>query len=166
MLPMIRTMSQAQFLKNLTVTTSGVAGGAIGSIVGGVVMSPLGPAGAIAGRIAGGIAGGFVASALATTFTSALGEDDRTTMMRVVSQQLEYLARTFMLTANELDNVNANLAQVVTPKMLETLYGEKKARHALANQFLKPTVVAVVRQRPVLTFEVPDIVDAWDAKAA
>lgn len=159
-------ISQAQFFKNVAVGVSGIAGGTVGSILGGAALSPLGPAGMIAGRVAGGVIGGLVASSIAGFIANELMEDDRIAMLAVVREQMEYLARGFMLSANELDNLNANLEKVVTSKMLESLYAEKGNRYALANQYLKPTVVSVVKQRPAFKFAAEDVTQACEAMAA
>lgn len=159
-------ISQAQFFKNAAIGVSGIAGGTVGGILGGAALSPLGPAGMIAGRVAGGVLGGLVASSIAGFITNELVEDDRVAMLAVVREQMEYLARAFMLSADELDNLNTNLEKVVTAKMLESLYAEKGNRHALANQYLKPTVVSVVKQRPAFGFAPEDVARACELVAA
>jgi hypothetical protein len=159
-------MSQAQFLKNAAVGASGIAGGTVGSIVGGVLMSPLGPVGAVAGRVAGGMIGGLLASGFAGVIADELMEDDRVAMLVIVREQLEHLARTFVLSPEELDNLNANLEKVVNQKMLEKLYAEKSNPYALANHYLKPTVVGVVKQRPAFGYSVSDIEKAYESLAA
>jgi len=159
-------ISRAQFMKNVAIGASGVIGGTVGGFVGGVLGAPLGPYGVIAGRFAGGVVGGMFAAKIASVVADELMEDDRVAMLAIVSEQLEYLARLFVLSAEELDVLNANLDQVVTASMLEALYGEKVNRKALANHYLKPTVVGVVKQRPPFEFEAKDVVFALEAMAA
>jgi len=167
---MIRLMrgriSRAQFFKNAAVGVSGITGGTVGSILGGAALSPLGPAGMIAGRVAGGALGGLLAASIARFIADELVEDDRVAMLAVVREQMEYLAKAFMLSPEELDNFNANLEKVVTARMLESLYAEKGNRHALANHYLKPTVVGVVKQRPAFGFAPEDVARACDLMAA
>ncbi|TBR39359.1 MULTISPECIES: hypothetical protein [Dyella] len=158
-------ISQAQFFKNAAVGVSGIAGGALGSVVGGAALSPLGPVGMVVGRVAGGVLGGLVASGIASIIANELVEDDRIAMLAVVREQMEYLARSFMLSAEELDNLNANLETVVTSRMLESLHAAKGNRHALANQYLKPTVVGVVKQRPPFGFGASDVALACEMAA-
>lgn len=153
-------ISKAQFAKNIAVTTSGMAGGAVGAIVGGVVCAPLGPVGAIAGRVGGGIIGGLVSSVLSNKLASKFMEEDKDKMLRIVESQLEYLARTFMLSQDEIDNVMANLGKIINQKALETIHAARDNRRAMANFFLKPVVVSVVKQRPVLDYELDDVMDA------
>lgn len=159
-------ISQAQFLKNLAVVSSGVVGGTVGAIAGGFLLSPLGPIGAVAGRISGGIIGSIITSSIANMIAGSLMEDDRVEIMRIVQVQLEYLAVSFMLTEAELDNVNVNLEKVITPKALEVIYSAKKNRRAMANFFLKPTVIGVIKQRPTLTYHAIDVIEACEELAA
>jgi len=159
-------ISKAQFAKNLAVTSSGVAGGVIGSIAGGVIAAPLGPLGAMLGRTAGGIVGGIVASAISSRLMGKLIEEDRVRIIKVIQAQLEYLAVTFMLAKEELDSVNANLDKALTQESLEVIHAAEGNRRAMANFYLKPVVVAVVRQRPVLTFSGSDVVQACEDIAA
>ena len=162
MLKLIRgRISQAQFLKNLIVISSGMAGGVIGSVAGGFLFSPMGPAGVVMGRLAGGVIGGIIASTVSNTIANNLIEDDRVKMLSIIQIQMEYLAITFMLTEEEIDNFNANLENVINQKTLEVLFAAENKR-AMANFFLKPVVVTVVKQRPALTFGVNDVIDACD----
>lgn len=163
MIKMVRgRISGAQFLKNLAVTTSGVAGGVVGSIAGGVILSPLGPFGALAGRAAGGMLGGFVAATLSRKIAGTLVEDDRVKVLALVQDQATWLASTFLLTEYEMDNLNANLANVLDQKTLEMIFAAKEEGRATANMLIKPLVVSVVKQRPVLSYgkeEIGEMVD-------
>ena len=155
-------ISKAQFAKNIAVTTSSMAGGAVGAMVGGVVCAPLGPVGAILGRVGGGIVGGLFTSVLSNKLASKFLEEDKDKMLRIVESQLEYLARTFMLSQDEVDNVMANLGKIINQKALETIHAARGNRRAMANFFLKPVVVSVIKQRPILTYEVDDVMDALE----
>ncbi|MGF6092341.1 hypothetical protein [Pseudomonas sp. 18173] len=155
-------ISKAQFAKNLAVASSGIAGGAVGSIAGGILAAPLGPIGAMVGRTAGGIIGGIVATAVSTRLMGKLVQEDRVLIIGIIQAQLEYLAIAFMLAKEEIDSVNANLDKALTQKSLEVIFAAKDQRRAMANFYLKPVVVAVVRQRPVVDFSPADVVDAWE----
>lgn len=159
-------ISKAQFAKNLAVASSGVAGGAVGSIAGGILAAPLGPIGAMVGRTAGGIIGGIVASVVSSKLMSKLVREDRVLIIGVIQAQLEYLAITFILTKEELDSINANLDKVLTQKSLEVIFAAKEQRRMMANFYLKPVVVAVVRQRPQIGYSPGDVVDAWEGMVA
>lgn len=159
-------ISKAQFVKNLTVVSSGIAGGTIGSIAGGIAFSPFGPISAMLGRAAGGIIGGVISSLIANKITSKFIEDDRVRILKLVQQQLEYLAVSFMLTKDEMINLNRNLEQILQPKTLEIIHAAKSNQRAMANFFLKPVVVSVVKQRPALQYEGNDIFLACEEIAA
>lgn len=159
-------ISKAQFAKNLAVASSGVAGGAVGSIAGGILAAPLGPIGAMVGRTAGGIIGGIVATAVSTKLLGKLVQEDRELIIGIIQAQLEYLAIAFMLAKEEIDSVNANLDKALTQKSLEVIFAAKDQRRAMANFFLKPVVVAVVRQRPVVSYSPAEVVDAWEEMVA
>ncbi|OPA86338.1 hypothetical protein BFW87_26740 [Pseudomonas fluorescens] len=159
-------ISKAQFAKNLAVASSGVAGGAVGSIAGGILAAPLGPIGAMVGRTAGGIIGGVVASALSSKLMGKLVQEDRVLIIGIIQAQLEYLAVTFMLAKEELDSVNANLDKALSQKSLEVIFAAKEQRRAMANFYLKPVVVAVVRQRPVIGFSPGDVMQACEEMVA
>lgn len=166
MIKMVRgRISGAQFIKNLAVTSSGVAGGAIGSIAGGVMLSPLGPFGALAGRAAGGLLGGMIAAAISRKIAGALIEDDRVKVLELIQEQVAWLAASFLLTEHELENLNANLASVLNQKTLEIIFAAKEQGRATANMLLKPLVVSVVKQRPVLTYgqeQISEMVDQME----
>lgn len=166
MIKMVRgRISGAQFVKNLAVTSSGVAGGTIGSIAGGVMLSPLGPFGALAGRAVGGLLGGMIATAISRKIAGAWVEDDRVKVLTLVQEQVTWLATSLMLTEHELENLNANLASVIDQKTLEIIFAAKEQGRATANMLIKPLVVSVVKQRPALTYgkeEICEMVDAME----
>lgn len=155
-------ISGAQFMKNLAVTTSGVAGGVIGSIAGGVMLSPLGPFGALAGRVVGGALGGMVTTMVSRKIAGALVEDDRVAVLKIIQEQVTWLAATFLLTEHEIENLNANLANTLDQKTLEMIFAAKDRGRATANMLLKPLVVSIVKQRPVLTYGQEQIVEMVD----
>lgn len=159
------SISKAQFLKNVAVASSSVAGGIAGSLIGAAAGSPFGPAGMWVGRFVGGAIGGAVAGSITNHIAGTLMEDDRQRMLRIVSAQTEYLARNFVLTELEMNNLSANLDQALTPKSLEVLHGAPN-RRAMANAIIKPLVVSVVKQRPAFGYESGHIIDACEKLAA
>jgi len=159
-------ISSAQFLKNLAVATSGVAGGVVGSFVGGIAAAPLGPVGMIVGRIAGGVAGGIIASVVTDKVAGKMLEDDRVKITTIIQEQLEYLATTFILTDKELLALNQNLEKVISQKTIEAIYAAASDRRAMATFFLKPVVVGVVKQRPQIAYNVDDVLSTYDELAA
>jgi hypothetical protein len=160
LLRMVRgRISGAQFVKNVAVATSGVAGGVVGSVVGGALLAPLGPIGSFIGKTAGGVLGGIVASQLTNKIAKKFMEDDRDIMMRIVKSQIEYLAKAFMLSGDEMNNLNNNLANIVTNGNLERIFASEN-RKSFSNFLIKPVVVSIVKQRPVFTFNEEDVIDA------
>lgn len=155
-------ISKAQFIKNLTVASSGVAGGAIGSLAGGILLSPI----PILGPIAGGIIGGMAASVLANKVASKFMVEDRDVILKLIRGQIECLAVTFLMTENELKNLNQNLERVLTVSVLEIIYAAGDHRRAMANLYLKPLVVSIVKQRRELAFSSEDIISACEEMAA
>lgn len=162
MIKLIRgRISKAQFVKNLSVTSSSVAGGAIGAVAGGAICSPLGPVGMIIGRIAGGIVGGIISSSIASAVADTLMVDDKVKMLNIIQQQMTYLAISFMLSKDEVDNLNENLSKVITEDTLEVLYQRKAERYALANYYIKPIVVGIIKQRPALHYDNSDLTEIY-----
>lgn len=159
-------ISGAQFLKNAAVVSSSVVGGTIGSIAGGALFSPFGPAGMVAGRVVGGMVGGTVSAFIVNKVSGKLMEADSQKMLRVVKDQFEYLATTFMFTREEVDNVNQNLEKIITPDFLENMYANYDNRYAIANLGMKPLFVSVIKQRKKLSIEAQDVIQAIDELAA
>lgn len=158
-------MSKAQFIKNLAVASSGVAGGVVGSVVGGVAGASFGPVGIFIGRTIGGIAGGMAAAVLANKIAGAVMEEDRVKMIALIQRQIEYLAHAFVLTSDELEALRANLDQSLTPKSIELLFASSN-RRVFANSLVKPVVVAIVKQRPVAQLTFDHVIDACEELAA
>ncbi|WP_325341917.1 hypothetical protein [Trinickia sp.] len=158
-------MSQAQFLKNLAVVSSGVAGGVIGAVVGGAAGAMVGPVGAFIGRTVGGIAGGMAAASISNKIAGAIIEDDRKRMLAILQSHIEYLARTFILTTDEIDAIRANLDQSLTHKSLELLHAAPN-RRAFADSLIKPVVVTPVKQRPAANMTLEHEMLACDEIAA
>lgn len=167
LIKMIRgRISGGQFLQNLSVVSSGVVAGTVGSLAGAALLSPLGPAAAFGGRLLGGVIGGHVGTFIATTIAGKLRVDDKTQMIELIKSQLEFLAITFNLTADELTCVQKNLQTVANDEMLEKLFAAKSNRVAYANYCIKPIVVAVVKQRPILQLNDEIILESVQKMAA
>lgn len=158
-------MSAAQFTKNLAVVSSSVAGGVAGSIVGGILGAPLGPWGAFAGRTAGGVIGGMAFAAVANKIGKKLMQEDRVKMLKIIEAQIEYLAKTFLLTEIELDNLTMNLDQVIKQESLEVLHASRN-RIAMANFFVKPVVIGVIKQRPQFDYTTEELIEVCEGMAA
>jgi hypothetical protein len=159
-------VSGAQFVKNLSVATSGVGGGALGAILGGALAAPLGPVGIGAGQLLGGMIGGAVASAAANSVAKSFMKEDAEIVMEIITVQVAYLAKSLVLTEKEVESLNINLAKSINQNMMELIFQAKCNRRAMANFFIKPIVVGVVRQRPTLSYSANDVIDACAELAA
>lgn len=158
-------MSKAQFVKNLVVASSSVAGGVAGSMVGGVAGAALGPAGAVVGRFLGGLVGGMAAAVVSDKLMGAIIKEDRVKMVAILQVQIEYLARTFILSEGELERLRDKLDAMLTSTSIQELYASTN-RRALANSLIKPAVVSIVRERPRLAYTANDIIDVCEEMAA
>lgn len=160
-------ISKEQFAKNVAVAGSGVAGGTAGAVVGGAIGAAAGgPIGMWAGKIIGGMAGGMLAAAFANEVANEYMEDDRVKMLRIIQVQIEFLAKLFILTQTEIENLHKNLESSITAKSLEELQAEKRNRRAKANALVKPIVVRIVKQRPDLSFSMENVLEAFDGVPA
>ncbi|WP_322008022.1 hypothetical protein [Paraburkholderia tropica] len=158
-------MSKAQFVKNLVVASSSIAGGVAGSVIGGVAGATLGPVGAMVGRFLGGVAGGMAAALVSDKVMGAIIKEDRVKMVAILQVQIEYLARTFILSDDEIERLRIKLDKTLTPASIEDLYASTN-RRALANALIKPSVVGIVRERPRLSYTASDIIDVCEEMAA
>ncbi|EMY8354589.1 hypothetical protein ABCV40_005077, partial [Escherichia coli] len=154
MIKMLRgRISGAQFIRNLAVASSCVAGGAVGSVAGGILFSPLGPFGALTGRVVGGVLGGMIASAVSGKIAGALVKEDRVKILAMIQEQVTWLAGSFLLTGHEIENLNANLARVIDQNALEIIFAAGIQQRAATNMLIKPLVVSIIRQRPVMEYD-------------
>lgn len=154
-------MSSAQFFKNIAVTSSSVTGGVVGSIAGGALCSPLGPIGIIAGRFVGGAVGGSLFAIITNKIAKTMMKEDNEHMFEIIKIQFEYLAVTFMLTEEEIFNVEQNMNKVFNQTILEKMFANKTNHYAFANCMLKPIVTGVVKQRPILRYTNQELTDLY-----
>lgn len=145
-------MSSTQFLKNIAVTSSSVAGGIVGSIAGGALCSPLGPIGIVAGRFVGGAVGGSLFAIITNKIAKKMMKEDNEHMFEIIKIQFEYLAVAFILTEEEISNVEQNMNNVFNQKILEEMFANKTNHYAFANFMLKPIVAGAIKQRPMLQY--------------
>jgi len=152
-------MSKAQFIKNISVTSSSIVCGGLGSWVGGALLSPLGPVGVGAGIIAGGALASYVASSLVHDVSKNYMIEDKEIVMEVVRDQINYQAITFMLTEKEVDNLYVKLDLVLKNEVIEVIFASSH-RRATANMYIKPLVVSIINDRSSVNFGQNDIVKA------
>ncbi len=66
---------------------------------------------------------------------------------------LTWLAGSFLLTGHEIENLNANLARVIDQNALEIIFAAGIQQRAATNMLIKPLVVSIIRQRPVMEYD-------------
>lgn len=135
----------------------------MGAIAGGAIGASFGPVGIWVGKFAGGFIGGAIAGAVTNSIAKSMMKEDRERMLEIVQRQVEYLAVLFMLAEHEVESLSANLNNVITAKALEAMYASSSQK-AFANMLVKPVVVGVVKQRPVLSYDVNDVLESFDGK--
>ncbi|EEW8596781.1 hypothetical protein D5R50_26060, partial [Escherichia coli] len=118
-----------------------------------ILFSPLGPFGALTGRVVGGVLGGMVASAVSGKIAGALVEEDRVKILAMIQEQVTWLAGSFLLTGHEIENLNENLARVIDQNALEIIFAAGIQQRAATNMLIKPLVVSIIRQRPVMEYD-------------
>ncbi|EET0702433.1 hypothetical protein FM917_001349, partial [Escherichia coli] len=116
-------------------------------------ISPLGPFGALTGRVVGGVLGGMIASAVSGKIAGALVEEDRVKILAMIQEQVTWLAGSFLLTGHEIENLNENLARVIDQNALEIIFAAGIQQRAATNMLIKPLVVSIIRQRPVMEYD-------------
>ena len=153
-------ISQAQFIKNVVVSTSGIAGGTLGAVLGTTLLAPVPFIGPVIGGIIGGIVGGAVSSKAAKSAMDNLIEDDSVKMMEIITRQIEYFVVNFVLTSTEMDSLNQSLDEIIDKRTTEEMMQSGNYR-AYAASIIKPIVVEIVSSRPkVNVFTSKDIEDA------
>jgi len=70
-----------------------------------------------------------------------------------------------VLTAEELESLSANLAKVISQSLVEEIHGAPN-RRAAANAVVKPIVVSLVKQRPAISYDMDDVIEACAELAA
>lgn len=109
--------------------------------------------GALTGRVVGGVLGGMIASAVSGKIAGALVEEDRVKILAMIQEQVTWLAGSFLLTGHEIENLNENLARVIDQNALEIIFAAGIQQRAATNMLIKPLVVSIIRQRPVMEYD-------------
>lgn len=83
----------------------------------------------------------------------ALVEEDRVKILAMIQEQVTWLAGSFLLTGHEIENLNENLARVIDQNALEIIFAAGIQQRAATNMLIKPLVVSIIRQRPVMEYD-------------
>lgn len=95
----------------------------------------------------------MIASAVSGKIAGALVEADRVKILAMIQEQVTWLAGSFLLTGHEIENLNANLARVIDQNALEIIFAAGIQQRAATNMLIKPLVVSIIRQRPVMEYD-------------
>ena len=144
-------ISGKQLFKNITNTTSTVAGGtagwvggaAAGAKIGAVVGSIFpgagtaigGAIGGTVGGLVGSVAGGAVSGKVSDAVLGAFIEDDADEMVRIIEKVFTQLAEDYLLNQKEAENIIENLSDKLNGKPLKDMF-ESDDRRAFAKNLL------------------------------
>ena len=153
-------MSGAQCLKNLTVTSAGVAGGVTAgtaALSGGVAMakalSITGAAGAAVGMVvgtAGAMIGGALATKAATSILDQFIEDDDKKMFIILEKEFSNLSFQYFLSEKEAEEAIELLQKNNLPELLKNTFSADDKVAFLKGE-LTPIVESVTNGREVIT---------------
>ncbi|EEU9147861.1 hypothetical protein GOH06_15680 [Escherichia coli] len=102
--------------------------------------------------MAGGVPGGMIA-VVSGKIAGTLAEEERIKIPAMIQEQVTWLAVSFLLTENETENLNENLARVIDQNALEIIFAAGIQQRAATNMLIKPLVVSIIRQRPVMEYD-------------
>lgn len=147
-------MSGAQFIKNFTVSASGVAGGtagwiggaALGAAIGSAVPGPGRAVGTVIGGLLGSLGIGAMAVQTAKAVLDELIEDDAKEMMAILEQVYCTLCVEYLLSMEEAEAVLNNLHALNRPDVLSDMYAADDRRRC-ALGLLEPLVEKRVKAR-------------------
>lgn len=158
-------ISGKQLFKNITNTTSTVAGGtagwvggaAAGAKVGAVVGSIFpgagtaigGAIGGTVGGLIGSVAGGTVSGKISDTVLGTFIEDDADEMVRIIEKVFTQLAEDYLLNQNEVENILGNLSEKLNGKTLKDMF-ESDNRRSFAKNLLIDEIKKEVAKRQTI----------------
>ncbi len=147
-------ISTKQLFKNLTVTTSSIAGGTGGWIAGASTGAVIGSAfpiigtavGATVGGIVGSFAGGTIASESTNAVMNLLIEDDAEAMVKIIETTFVEIVQNYLLNEKEIEIVLEELQKKLTGNVLQDMYASNE-REEFASNLLLDDVETVVKSR-------------------
>lgn len=156
-----RSISWAQFTKNLAISASSVAGGvggwaagaAAGAAVGSLVPFVGTAIGAVAGGIAGAIGGSLGASTVAQALADSLCEDDSVEMIELVKAEIVSLAADFFLSEKEIEILPHKLEDKISATFLRDVYGsgsENSTRSKYIRSKIRYVFEDIAQSRPAI----------------
>lgn len=143
-------ISAEQLLKNLAVTTAGVAGGYVGSAIGGTVGSAVAPgAGTTVGTIAGGVLGGGIAGYGAEKVLGIFIKDDAEKMIVIIEDNFLQLGQEYLLNEDEANRVADALQKELTGDNLKNMFASENQNN-FAKEMLEPLMANEISNRKTI----------------
>lgn len=159
-------ISGKQLFKNITNTTTTVAGGtaglvggtAIGTIIGGVIGSIIPGAGtavgsaigAKVGGLVGSVAGGTVSGKVSDTILGTFIEDDAEEMVKIIEKVFTQLAEDYLLNENEVNSIVKCLSEKLNDKILKNMYGSDDRRAYAENLLVEEIEKEIVKREKII----------------
>lgn len=140
-------ISARQLIKNLAVSTAGVAGGYAGSVIGGAAGSAVAPGvgtavGSVTGAVIVGGAVGYAADKVAGVFI----KDDAEEMLELIQEVFLQTADEYLLNEAEADCVVEELKDTLTGDNLKEMY-KSNDKASYARTLIEPLISKQLNQR-------------------
>lgn len=148
-------ISAAQLFKNVINTGAGVAGGiggwgagaAAGAAMGSIFPGPGTAIGGLLGGLAGAFAGGSAAGKVSKTITDKLIEDDAKDMIKIIESEFQEIAKNYLLSEKEAEEVADKLKDDVDGDKLKDMYASNN-RGNYAYGMIERNTIPIVAKRP------------------
>lgn len=146
-------ISEEQLIKNLAVTTAGVAGGYVGWYLGAGLGSMVAPgAGTVVGGVGGSAAAGGLAGFAAEKVLGLVIKDDADKMVKIIQTDFQQMASDYLINQEEAEIITAKLSEELTGDTLKEMF-KSDDREAFAEELLEPLFTEKVAERA--TIDVP-----------
>lgn len=152
-------ISGAQLFKNITNTSSTVAGGTAGWIGGASIGAAIGTTfpgignvvGGAVGAIVGSLAGGGVAGTASNAVMGLIIEDDANDMVNIIEGVFKQLAEDYLLNHKEVEEVVEDLHKTIKGGTLKDMFASPN-KEEFAEKLLRPIIedVVILREKIVL----------------
>lgn len=144
-------MSGMQCVKNIAVSSGGIAAGTAGALILGVLMTPI-PGGTFIGGMIGGAIGGMIGSGMTKTGMDNLIQDDAIMIMALVSDEFKIIAAGFCLNDDEIHEATTELDKIISgnKNFVEEVYAKKNLRRHYLARIMKPIFITICMKRPLL----------------
>lgn len=143
-------ISAEQLIKNLAVTTVGVAGGYVGWYFGAGLGSMVAPGvGTVAGGIGGSVAVGGAAGFVTEKVLSLVIQDDADKMVEIIQTDFQQMASDYLINEAEAEQITTKLSEELTGDTLKDMF-KSEDRDAFAQELLEPLFIEQITEREKL----------------